>query len=113
MQADYPAQFVREMGCTPAELCAWLPGASRGAAIAWSSSNAADTGAESPPGASALITFAPAAQLHLQWTVLAPRRIALVTLPRLEVRFNFGTTDPKLRHHFMKHFDLYTQRGGG
>jgi hypothetical protein len=47
MQAYYPADFKREMGCTEAELLRWLPG---------------DTAA---------------------W------------------------------HAFMRHFDLYTQRGGG
>ena len=113
MQADYPARFVREMGCTPAELCGWLPGASRGAAIAWSPSPAPDPKTVPTEVPSAVVTLEAGAQLRLQWTVLPARRIALVTLPRLEVQFDFGETDADVRHRFMRHFDLYTQRGGG
>lgn len=113
MQADYPARFVREMGCTPAELCGWLPGASRGAAIAWSSPQANVQANVQAEPQSAVLTLEAGAQLRVQWTVLPARRIALVTLPRLEVRFDFGQTDPEARHRFMRYFDLYTQRGGG
>jgi hypothetical protein len=106
MQADYPARFSREMGCTPEELRTWLPGASRGARIAWEASGATvwlegREGLEGPHG------------LQLHWTALPPRRIALITLPRLQVSFDFGGLDAAARHHFMRYFDLYTQRGGG
>ncbi len=101
MQADYPAQFQREMGCTSDELRAWLPGASRAAPIRWLNAHGAevDLGTGSP--------------LRLNWQALPPRRIALITLPRLQVHFDFGACDGTIRHRFMKHFDLYTQRGGG
>jgi hypothetical protein len=101
MQADYPAVFSREMGCTPAELRAWLPGASRGARIEWEG----QTGAR--------VWLQAAHCLRLNWSPLAPRRIALITLPRLQVSFDFGGLDAAARHHFMRYFDLYTQRGGG
>ena len=100
MQADYPARFSREMGCTPEELRTWLPGASRGARIDWVVS-----------GATVWLEGAQGLQLH--WTALPPRRIALITLPRLQVSFDFGGLDAAARHHFMRYFDLYTQRGGG
>lgn len=101
MQAHYPALFEREMGCTPDELKGWLPGASRCADIRWCGTQGAE------------LSWAPAGRLQLHWQALPPRRIALVTLPRLSVRFDFGDCDETLRQRFMKHFDLYTQRGGG
>lgn len=99
MQASYEARFTREMGCTAAELCQWLPGASRQAPVRFI-------------GDTAEVTLA-AGVLRLGWHVLPSRRIALVTLPRLMVSFDFGVTPQEERHAFMKHFDLYTQRGGG
>lgn len=101
MQAEYTAHFTREMGCTPEELSAWLPGASRGAAIAW------------VPPDGACVHLEEQGTLTLRWVVQPSRRIALITLPRLQVTFDFGQTDTAVRHRFMKHFDLYTQRGGG
>ena len=99
MQAAYEARFTREMGCTPAEFIAWLPGASRGAPIRFT-----HDGAE---------LDLEGGTLAVTWSVLAPRRIALVTLPRLSVTFDFGEVEASRRHAFMKYFDLYTQRGGG
>ena len=51
--------------------------------------------------------------LHLAWQVLPPHRIALVSLPHLLVRYTFEGVEPEQRRRFMKHFDLYMQRGGG
>ena len=99
MQSRYAAHFTREMGCTAAELCQWLQGASRGARIEFS-----------PEGARVQWQ---AHLLQLSWVPLPERRIALVRLPRLSVTFDFGLTPDAERHAFMKHFDLYTQRGGG
>lgn len=99
MQAWYLAEFDREMGCTADELLGWLPGASGGRPI------------ESQPGSATL--HVGAGRLELSWHALPPRRIALVTLPRLAVRFRFVDLTDDERQRFMKHFDLYTQRGGG
>jgi hypothetical protein len=91
--------FEREMGCTADELRGWLPGACQGAVLAWR-----DGGADVTLGAG---------RLRIDWQVLPPRRIALVVLPRLAVRFHFeGVTDDE-RRRFMRRFDLCTQRGGG
>lgn len=109
MQASYPAKFVREMGCTAAELCAWLPGASRRASIEW----VPVAPRSDAPSLGALVSLEDGAALKMQWTELPARRIALITLPRLEVHFDFGQASEDLRHRFMRHFDLYTQRGGG
>jgi hypothetical protein len=99
MQAHYPLTFEREMGCTAEELRAWLPGASRGCVRAWRESGA-DVAFD---GGSATI----------DWQALEPRRIALISVPRLHVRFVANAVDETSWQRFMRHFDLYTQRGGG
>lgn len=55
----------------------------------------------------------PPGRLLLAWQVLSPRRIALITLPRLQVRYTFDGVDAATRQRFMKRFDLHIQRGGG
>lgn len=99
MQSHYPFEFEREMGCTAGELRGWLPGASRGAAIDWG-----------PHGARLPVA---GGTVTIDWAELEPRRIALVTLPRLAVRFRAQGVDASAWHAFMRYFDLYTQRGGG
>jgi hypothetical protein len=99
MQSHYPFVFEREMGCTAEELRAWLPGASGGGAIDWREDGAdlaLDGGC-----------------VALRWQVLPPRRIALISLPRLRVRFEAMGVLEAPWQRFMRHFDLYTQRGGG
>lgn len=99
MQAHYPFAFEREMGCTEDELRAWLPGASGKRAIAWRGQ-----GADIALGAG---------KVAIDWHALAPRRIALITLPRLAVHFAAQGVPAEAWQRFMRHFDLYTQRGGG
>ena len=99
MQAHYPLAFEREMGCTAEELRTWLPGASGGRAIAWRDG-----------GADVVLNDGTAA---LDWHALPPRRIALLTMQRLHVRFEARGVDIASWQRFMRHFDLYTQRGGG
>ena len=99
MQGHYPPAFEREMGCTEAELRGWLPGASRGQAIAWR-----DGGADIALGAGTV---------SIDWRRGEPRRIALIVLPRLHVRFQACGIDAAAWQRFMRYFDLYTQRGGG
>jgi hypothetical protein len=99
MQSDYAPAFDREMGCTEAEWRGWLPGAVR------------DHTLDLRDG-QALVDLAPGA-LRLAWLVMPPRRIGLVTLPRLNVQFRFEGVDADARLHFMRYFDLYMHRGGG
>ena len=99
MQAHYPFEFEREMGCTADELRGWLPGASGGRTIEWH-----DTGA---------VVAIDGGHATLRWQTLEPRRIALITLPRLKVRIEARGIDEPPWQRFMKYFDLYTQRGGG
>jgi hypothetical protein len=99
MQAHYPFAFEREMGCTAEELRAWLPGAGGGRAITWRE-DGADLALDG-------------GRVVLRWQTLPPRRIALIALPRLRVRFEAAGVPEAEWQRFMRHFDLYTQRGGG
>lgn len=99
MQAWYAAQFEREMGCTEAELRQWLPGAARGRTI------------ELSAGAAEVVIDD--GRLAMRWQALPVRQIALISLPRLSIRFDFVNVDEAARQEFMRYFDLYTQRGGG
>jgi hypothetical protein len=99
VQAHYPFEFEREMGCSAEELCSWLPGASGNRPIEWQATSAH----VALDGGSVAIV----------WQTLVPRRIALITLPRLRVRFAAHGVDEAAWQRFMRHFDLYTQRGGG
>lgn len=99
MQAYYPADFKREMGCTEAELLMWLPGAVNAHALTLM-----------PRSAEVAIG---AGRLELAWRELPPRQIALMRMPRLAISFHFEGVDEARRQAFMRYFDLYTQRGGG
>jgi hypothetical protein len=97
--AHYPLAFEREMGCTEEELRAWLPGASGERPLALY-----DAGAD---------VALDGGVVALRWHRLEPRRIALLALPRLHVSFEARDVDEATWQAFMRHFDLYTQRGGG
>ena len=99
MQAHYPFAFEREMGCTETELRGWLPGASRQRPMSWR--------------VDGVETSLDAGTVSITWRTLEPRRIALIVLPRLHVRFEARGIDEAAWQAFMRHFDLYTQRGGG
>ena len=94
------AAFVREYGCTEADWLRCLPGATR------------DRARLGPAPAVAEIDLGEG-RLRLRWASLPPRRIALMHMPRLEVHFEFDAVDDGARAHFLRHFDLYMQRGGG
>ena len=99
MQSSYPQRFERDMGCTEAQWLAWLP-----AAVGqrhWKLQQRA-----------AVIRI-DQGRLELTWQSAAPRTIALVSIPRLLVRFCFTDLNEAQRYSFMKRFDLYMQRGGG
>jgi hypothetical protein len=99
LQSVYPTSFDREMGCTEADWLARLPGAVRSHRLTVAKQTAhvdIDDG-----------------RLLLAWSVLSSRRIALMCVPRLAVRFRFLDVCDESRHRFMRYFDLYMQRGGG
>jgi hypothetical protein len=99
VQSYYPETFERDMACTGAEWCAWLP-----AAIGTHHYELRESAAQVQIGGGVL---------QLAWQVQPPRVIALVRLPRLLVRFAFQDVAEAERLAFMQRFDLYTQRGGG
>lgn len=87
------------MGFAEADLRACLPGALGGRPIEW--------------GADAATVQLSPGSVTRSWTPLPPRRIALLSIPRLRVRFEARDLDAVAWRAFMRHFDLYTQRGGG
>jgi hypothetical protein len=99
MQAHYPASFEREMACTGAEFESWLVDAAGGLELV-----RRDGGADIVLGQGLAC---------IEWQALEPRRIGLIVLPRLHVRFETRGVDPAAWQRFMRHFDLRTLRGGG
>jgi hypothetical protein len=89
----------REMGCTRADLLRWLPGATRHAP-------ARIDGDE--------VTLSlEGGQVRITAREEAPRRVALLSLPVLAVRFEFAGLGRAAREDFLAYFDAYTRRGGG
>ncbi len=99
MQSHYKEQFDREMGCTESEWLGWLPAAMGD--VQWQQTSNSATAQLS------------GGTLSIQWHTGEPRRIALISMPRLHVRFEFTGLNDAQRYTFMKRFDLYMQRGGG
>lgn len=99
MQADYPASFDRDTGGTEGEWLQRLPGACRGLPL-------------EIEGRRARVGL-DGGSLLLAWEVLPPRKIAAMRFPRLMVAFRFEGVADAAREAFMRHFDLYMQRGGG
>lgn len=99
MQSDYPERFERDVGCTETEWLGWMPRAI--GAHAWRRE-----------GDRIEVSIGDGC-LRIGWQTLPERRIALLRMPRLLVRFEFEGVDPAQRRAFMKPFDLSLQRGGG
>lgn len=99
MQSEYPERFERDMGCSEAEWLGWMPRAM----------------AEHPwkrEGQGIHVRLGDGS-LAISWSPLPERRIALLRMQRLLVRFAFEGVDAQARKAFMKPFDLSMQRGGG
>lgn len=103
MLPDPGPRFERDYGCTEAEWRSWLPRATHGHDWAYD-------GAE--PACAAQVQV-DGGTLRLAWRVLEPRRIALIVLPRLEVRFEYHGVPEAARQAFQRRFDASLQRGGG
>jgi len=96
----FPEAFEREQGLAETEWLRTLPGAVRDHALAL------------PAPGRAVVSIG-TGTLELDWAMLPPRRLGLVQLPRMAVRYRFDGVDAQARNEFMRYFDLYTQRGGG
>lgn len=91
------------MGCTASELRGWLEAALPGALLTVQAGD--DDGycrAQFEDG-----------DLLIEWKVLASRRIALLTIPQLQVQFQYSGLTLERRREIQDHFDRATQRGGG
>jgi len=99
--ASYTEGFEREHGFTPAQWLDCLPGA------------VGDHALELGLGEGVARVRIGAGTLTLRWSALPPRRIALMQMPRLAVRYRFDGVPQPARVAFMRYFDLFMQRGGG
>ena len=97
---EFPERFEREQSVSEVDWLRCLPGAVRSHALAL-------------PGPGRAVVDIGAGRLELGWTMLPPRRLGIVHLPRMTVRYRFDGVDAPARNEFMRYFDLYTQRGGG
>lgn len=99
MQSDYPERFERDMAGSEVEWLAWMP-------------RAIGSHPWEREGAQITVRIG-SGSLRLSWTPLPERRIALLRMQRLLVRFVFEGLDADQRRAFMRPFDLSIQRGGG
>jgi len=91
------------MGCTAQELRGWLDRALPGAWLA----------IEEGDGEGRCRARFEDGELNIVWRALAPRRIALLSIPQLQVRFEYAGFPLQRRQEIQDHFDKATQRGGG
>lgn len=99
MQGDYPPSFERDTGGTEVEWLRRLPGACDSHPLELHQGRA--------------VVRIDSGSLHIEWQVLPPRRIALMSIARMSVRFRFEGVADAARQRFMRRFDLFMQRGGG
>ena len=91
-------QFERDVSATLDELSKWI-------------SAAYPDAVRDGPGSYRIET--PDAILCLEATPGAPRRIALLTLPTLLMRYQFTHGDDDARSRLLERLDLFMHRGGG
>lgn len=97
---EVPEALSRDMGCTPDDLVRWMPQATGQRPLRW-----LEDGCE--------VVLAAGGQVRFGWTVLPPRRIALMRIQRLRLEISFQNCDAAVRREFIERFDAYTRRGGG
>jgi len=83
------------------DLLSWLPGALPEAALTVDAVNENCT------------AILPDGVLKMRWSPLPDARIALLTIPRLSVCFEYSGLSDGRRYTVQRRFDLGTQRGGG
>ena len=101
MWAQIPQTFTRNMGCSSADLLRWLPKALPGAEL------------DVQPEAGACVARWDWGTLTLHWVVRPPRQIALLSIPCMDVTFEYDGASDEQRYQTQRRFDMETQRGGG
>lgn len=100
---DFSKPFTRIMGCTARELQQWLDRSLPGAQLTKSAGEVdGHCCAKFDNG-----------ELRIEWHTIEARRIALLTIPQLQVEFNYSGLPIERRRSIQSYFDLATQRGGG
>lgn len=102
-QQDLSEPFTRVMGCKAKELRDWLERSLPDARLTTSVGDGDGyCSAKFDDG-----------ELRIEWITLAPRRIALLTIPQLQVSFHYTGLAMERRRSIQNYFDRATQRGGG
>jgi len=99
MTKQIPEHFTREMGLSQKEFMRTLP-----AAIAPLVFQLGDQ---------IISVDHPGGNLLIRLQEMPDRRIGAIRIPRMSVEFRFSGLDEDERNHFIHHFDLHFQRGGG
>ena len=99
MQSSYPESFERDVGYSDTE---WRIAIVRAVGHHPIQIQAANADVQLGEGT-----------LCIKWSPLPNRTIALLSMPRLAVSFQFKGVGPNERYAFMRLFDLNTQKGGG
>jgi hypothetical protein len=99
--SQIPERFERIMGCSQADLLRWLPDA------------LADATLDVDVHHMTCHARWNWGILKLCWEILEDRKIALLSIPRLKVFFEYAGASSEQRFHTQRKFDLHTQRGGG
>tara|TARA_B110000503_G_C7120564_1_gene402328 strand:+ start:704 stop:1003 length:300 start_codon:yes stop_codon:yes gene_type:complete len=99
LQSFYPERFERVIWITEEEWLRCLPDA---IGDYFSKLHANSAGVRIDEGA-----------LGLTWEVALPKKMGLISFPRLVVKFRFAGLDDGQRFKFMKRFDLFMHKGGG
>lgn len=96
-------EFTREMGCSVADLVRWFP-------LAMGKFHH-----QTSLQVDGITLFQPENPLiKISGTIGAPRKIALLAIPVLNLSFIFDESlGASEREQIMECFDLYTRRGGG
>lgn len=97
---EVPERLSRDMGCTPDDLVRWMPQATGQRPLRWF-----------PDGCE--LALVQGGQVRFRWTVLPPRRIALMRIQRVRLEIVFQGCTAAQRREFIERFDAYTRRGGG
>lgn len=100
---DLSQPFRRTMGCSSGELVGWLPRALPEATLSIESAVAAGN---------CRAHFADG-ELLIEWRAMAPRQIAALRVPQLDVGFTYHGLELKRREAIQSCFDRATQRSGG
>lgn len=89
------------MGCSQVDLLRWLPDALAG------------TSTKVDEQQRLCLASCDWGHLQLGWEIFQDRKIALLSIPSMQMSFKYSGAASEQQFQIQRKFDLYTQRGGG